>query len=131
MRKSKVFDGSEPRLALYSSLITHTFAVFGKSRKLNAKSEHKSRGFWSKNRSWAPQGRLILPFLSIFGDSKTRCFFDADSGGPKISKNRPPGVKFQFHAKPLHRFLRGHIRASELESQLLGCTTRKVMTFPS
>ena len=53
--------------------------------------------------------------------------------GTKISKNRRPVQisNSMLPGKPLHRFLRGHIRASGLESQLLGCTTRKVMTFPS
>ena len=41
MRKWEVFDGSEPRLALYSSLISH-FRPFRKNRKTYAKREAKS-----------------------------------------------------------------------------------------
>ena len=74
---------------------------------------------------------VLVETVSVAIDVAVGGVVVTDALGTKISKNRPPGVKFQFHAKPLHRFLRGHIRASELESQLLGCTTRKVMTFPS
>ena len=47
--------------------------------------------FGAKNRSWAPQGRLILPFWSIFEDSKNRRFFDVVLGRQKIDKNRALG----------------------------------------
>ena len=92
MRKSKVFDGSEPRLALYSSLITH-FRRFRKKSKNRCQKEPKSRGFCSKNRPWALQGRLILPFWSIFEDSKNHCFFDVVLGRQKIDKNRALGYR--------------------------------------
>ena len=46
--KIEAFDGSEPRLALYSSLILH-FRPFRKNRKIDAKRDPKSRCFWSKN----------------------------------------------------------------------------------
>ena len=59
--KSKVFDCSEPRLALYTSLISHFFH-FRKNRKTDAKMEPKSRVFCSKVRPWKPKGRLILRF---------------------------------------------------------------------
>ena len=90
MRKSKVFDGSEPRLALYSSLITH-FRHFRKNRKIDAKREPKSIVFCSKNGPLALQGRLILSFWSIFEDSKNHCFFDVVLGRQKIDKNRALG----------------------------------------
>ena len=50
---------------------------------------------------------------------------------PKIIEIGSHFVNFQFHAKRLHRFLRETFGASEPKSQLLGCSTRKVMTFPS
>ena len=37
------------------------------------------------------QGRLILPFWSIFEDSKNHCFFDVVLGRQKIDKNRAVG----------------------------------------
>jgi len=51
--------------------------------------------------------------------------------GSRKSKIGSHFVNFQIHAKRLHRFQRETFGASELESQLLGCSTRKVMTFPS
>ena len=87
MRKSMLFDSSKPRLAFYSSLISH-FWHFRKTSKIDAKRDAKSLLFLSKNRPWAPQGRLILPFWSIFEDSKNRRFFDVVLGRQKIDKNR-------------------------------------------
>ena len=76
----------------YTLCLFHTFAVFENNRKNDAKREAKSRGFCSKNRPWAPQGRLILTFLSIFEDSKNRCLFDAALGRQKIDKIQPGAV---------------------------------------
>ena len=39
----------------YTLRLFHTFAIFEKSRKIDAKREPKSRGFCSKNRPWALQ----------------------------------------------------------------------------
>ena len=69
MRKSKVFDGSEPRLALYSSLITH-FCHFRKTQKINAKRDAQNRVFGSENEPWAPKGRFFQYFSLIFEDSE-------------------------------------------------------------
>ena len=46
----------------YTLRLFHTFAIFEKRWKIYAKRDAKSHHFWSKNRPWAPQGRLILPF---------------------------------------------------------------------
>ena len=89
MRKSKLFDGSKPRLALYSSLISH-FCTFWKKLKNQCQNVLQKFCFLiKKNEPWPPQGRLILQFLSIFGDSKIRCFFYFASEAPKIRKCCP------------------------------------------
>ena len=49
--------------------------------------------FLFKNRPWEPQDRLILPFLSIFKDSKNRCFFDGGLGRQKIEEIWPRVAK--------------------------------------
>ena len=77
----------------YTLRLFHTFGLFEKSRKIDAKMEPKSRGFWSKMRPWAPNGRLILPFSTIFENSKNRWFFDVAFRRRKINKNWPVGVK--------------------------------------
>ena len=59
----------------YTLRLFHTFAIFEKIQKIDAQRDPKSCVFLSKNRSWAPQGRLILQFLMIFGDSKNHWFF--------------------------------------------------------
>ena len=75
----------------YTLRLFHTFAIFEKSRKIDAKMEPKSRGFWSKMRPWASKGRLILRFLSIFEKSENRNFFDVALGLEKSIKNRALG----------------------------------------
>ena len=70
-RTLPIFDRSEPRLALYSSLITH-FRHFRKKSKKYAKRDATSLVFWSKNGPWAAKGRLILTFWSMFGDLENR-----------------------------------------------------------
>ena len=70
----------------YTLRLFHTFAIFEKGLKFDAKMEPKSCGFWSKMRPWAHTDRLILPFWSIFDDSKNHWFFDIDLGRQKIDK---------------------------------------------
>ena len=77
----------------YTLRLFYTFGLFEKSRKIDAKMEPKSRGFWSKMRPWAPNGRLILPFSTIFENSKNRWFYDVAFRQRKIYKNWPLGVE--------------------------------------
>ena len=72
----------------YTLRLFYTFAIFEKYQKNDAKMDAKSCHFWFKNWSWAPQGRLILPSLIIFDDSKNHWFFDVSLGRQKINKNR-------------------------------------------
>ena len=79
----------------YTLRLFHTFAIFEKNRKNDAKREAKSHVFSSKREPWAHQGRLRVPFWSIFEDSKNRRFFDVELGRRKIDKTRSlehPGV---------------------------------------
>ena len=69
----------------YTLRLFYTFAIFEKYQKNNAKMDAKSCHFWFKNWSWAPQGRLILPSLIIFDDSKNHWFFDVSLGRQKIN----------------------------------------------
>ena len=67
----------------YTLRLFHTFAIFEKSWKIDAKREAKSQAFWSKVEPWTPQGRLIGPFWSILGGSKNRHLFRCRSGSSK------------------------------------------------
>ena len=64
----------------YTLRLFHTFGIFEKDRKIDAKRDAKSRCFYFKNRPRAPKGGLILPFGPIFEDWKNRCFFDVAYG---------------------------------------------------
>ena len=77
----------------YTLRLFHTFGLFEKNRKIDAKREPKSCGFWFKMRPWAPKGRLILPFWLIFEKSKNQWFFDVALGLKKSIKNRALGVQ--------------------------------------
>ena len=46
----------------YTLRLFHTFAIFEKSLKNDAKREPKSHVFWYQNRPLAPKGRLRVPF---------------------------------------------------------------------
>ena len=70
----------------YTLRLFYTFGLFEKNRKIDAKMEPKSRGFWSKMRPWAPKGRLILPFWWIFENLKNRWFFDVTLGFEKSTE---------------------------------------------
>ena len=59
----------------YTLHLFHTFAIFEKSRKIDAKREPKSCVFSFKNVPRTPQGRLILPLGPFLADSKNHCFF--------------------------------------------------------
>ena len=66
MRKSKVFDGSEPRLALYSSLILHFRPFRKKSKNRCQKGSQKFRILVQKLILGAP-GTSQGSILRIFG----------------------------------------------------------------
>ena len=63
-----LFDGSEPRLALYSSLISH-FRNFQEKPKNEAEQGLKSYVFWSKNVPWASLGSVLVRLGEALGDS--------------------------------------------------------------
>ena len=86
-------------MARYTLRLFHTFAIFEKNRKIDAKRETKSKGFCSKNRPWALQGRLILPFWSIFEDSKNHCFFDV-FWRAEVGLKRKTFIKFSYFITP-------------------------------
>ena len=79
MRKSKVFDGSEPRLALYSCLF-HTFAIFEKSRKINGKRESQGRAFWYKKGVLGVTGPIDSVIFEVLLRSKHHGSFGIDLG---------------------------------------------------
>ena len=60
-RKWKVFDGSEPRLALYSSLISHFRHFWKKNRKIDAKREAKNH---CRRRAFTAAPQRHRPFAS-------------------------------------------------------------------
>ena len=70
----------------------HTFGLFEKNRKIDAKWTPKSCHFWLKIDLWAARGRLILRFGRFLARSKKRWFFDVASGSQKINKNRALGA---------------------------------------
>ena len=59
----------------YTLRLFHTFSIFEKSRKIDAKREAKSCHFWSKKRPWPDHGRLILRFLRFFENVKKNVDF--------------------------------------------------------
>ena len=126
MRKLKVSDGPEPRLTLYSSLISHfrtfrkqlknqckngcflmarnhvwrytlrlfhTFALFEKNRKIDAKRHPESHVFWLEKRPSGHKARLTLQFWSFLGDLKNHWFFNVTGERPKIYKIEPWSVQ--------------------------------------
>ena len=56
----------------YTLRLFHTFSVFEKDRKIDAKREAKSCHFWSKMRPWTVKGRFILRFLTILENTKNQ-----------------------------------------------------------
>ena len=79
----------------YTLHLFHTFAIFEKIFKIDARRDPANLVFSFKSEPWAHQGRLGLPFGLIFEASKNRWFFDVALGLRKICKNRSleqPGV---------------------------------------
>ena len=64
--KSKVFDGSEPRLALYSSLISH-FCNFRKKSKNRCQKGAQKLWFLIQNATLDAQGSIYPTFFDDFG----------------------------------------------------------------
>jgi len=65
MRKWKVFDGSEPRLALYSSLISHFFD-FRKGLKNRCQKGGQKLSFLVQNATLDAQGSIYPTFFDDF-----------------------------------------------------------------
>ena len=66
MRKSKVFDdGSEPRLALYPSLISHFFD-FRKKLKIRCQKGSQKLSFLVQNETLDGQGSIYPTFFDDF-----------------------------------------------------------------
>ena len=90
MRKSKVFDGSEPRLALYSSLITH-FRRFRKKSKNRCQKGAQKLCFFVQKRASDAAGSINSAIGSVFGRFQKSLFFCCRSERPKIMKNQSVG----------------------------------------
>ena len=73
----------------YTLRLFHTFAIFEKYQKIDAKRDAKSCHFWSKNRPWARKGRLILHFSTIWENLKNRSFLETVLGAKKSQKIGP------------------------------------------
>ena len=65
MRKWEVFDGSEPRLALYSSLISHFFD-FRKGLKNRCQKGGEKLSFLVQNATLDAQGSIYPTFFDDF-----------------------------------------------------------------
>ena len=89
--KNRRYLTAQNHVSHYTLHLFYTFAIFGEHRKINAKRDAKSCNFWLKNWPWAPQGRLILPFLLILWIWKNHRFFDAAPTDQKIKKIGPSG----------------------------------------
>ena len=74
MRKSKVFDGPEPRLALYSSLITH-FRRFRKKSKNRCKKGCQKLSFLVQKPALGAQGPIDSAFFDDLGELEKSSFF--------------------------------------------------------
>ena len=83
----------------YTLRLFHTFVIFGKSRKNDAKMALKIQPNWSKSRLWADFWHLIVDFF-VFLSSVKKCWnFEVASEGQKIGKvhhsvaQRSPGCQ--------------------------------------
>ena len=79
MWNSKVFDGSEPRLALYSSLISH-FRIFWKKSKNRCQKGGQKLNFLMKKRSLGAKGSIVSVIFDFLLRSKHNGFFGIDFG---------------------------------------------------
>ena len=111
MQKWMVFDGSEPRLALYSSLISH-FRHFQKMSKNQCKKGIQISCFLMQNWDfWTPRS-IDSAILVVFGRCRKILIFYVGLGRPKNDKksilSRPrdprvtPGIArvWHFSAQP-------------------------------
>ena len=85
MLKWVVFGGSEARLALYSSLISH-FRPFRKNRKNRRQKGCQMSCFLMKNDALAVQGLIYSAILIVFRGLENHVFFDADLAAQKVEK---------------------------------------------
>ena len=91
-RKSMVFDGSEPRLALYSSLISH-FRHFWKNSKKRCQKGGQKSCFLIPKPTFGAQGSIESAILAVFrGFEKSLIFrrlFWVPKNRKKCSEDRP------------------------------------------
>ena len=83
MRKSMNFDGSEPRLALYSSLILH-FCHFRKISKNLCKKGCQKLSFLVQKPALGAQGPSDSAFFDDLGELENHCFFETVLGAKRI-----------------------------------------------
>ena len=67
----------------YTLRLFHTFAIFEKYRKIDAKRDAKSYHFWSKSRPRARKSRLILHFSTIWENLENRRVLETVLGAQK------------------------------------------------
>ena len=91
MHTSMLFDGSEPRLALYSSLISH-FRHFRKISKKLRKMVAKSYAIWSKNDLERPKVDWFSHLGWFLVIRKIADFFVSLRGVTKSIKTEPWSV---------------------------------------
>ena len=90
MPKSMIFDCSEPRLALYSSLISH-FCHFRKTSKNRCKKGCQKLSFLVPKPALAAQGPIDSAFFDDLGELEKSTFFGNRSGSQKNRKNCAKG----------------------------------------
>ena len=83
MRKWKVFDGSEPRLALYSSLISHFFD-FRKKLKIRCQKGSQKLSFLVQTETLNGQGSIYPTFFDDFEKYEKSVIFWCRSGRQKV-----------------------------------------------
>ena len=83
IRKWEVFDSSEPRLALYSSLISHFFD-FRKRLKNRCQKGGQKLSFLIQNATLDAQGSIYPTFFYDFGKYEKSMIFRCRSGRRKV-----------------------------------------------
>ena len=97
MRKSMLFDGSEPCLALYSSLISH-FCHFRKTLKNPCKKGCQKSLIFVQKRDLGAQGSIDSTILGDFWGFKKSLIFGCRSWASKIRKKSVHGVLWRRFA---------------------------------
>ena len=96
MRKSKVFNGSEPRLALYSSLISHIHHFWKQSKNQWKKGPRKSC-FLIQKRALDAKGSIEGTIFLDFSWFEKSLIFQCHEGASKNPQKSSPGASKGRH----------------------------------